>query len=149
MKISYKGDYALKTILDLAFFHGERLVHLDELSQRQDIPKKFLVQIISQLKYGGYITSYKGPQGGYTLAKSPDEITMGEIIRYMEGPISPITCVSKVQQQECDFKEKCGFYDIFEKIRDMVADVVDNITFKDLKEKLEKKKKEQIIDYQI
>lgn len=149
MKISYKGDYALKTILDLSFFFEDRLVHLNELSVRQDIPKKFLVQIITQLKYGGYIDSYKGPQGGYKLSKPPKDITLGEIIRYMEGPISPITCVSKIQHKECDFKKKCGFYDIFEKIRDMVSDVVDNITFQDVKEKLAKRQKEPVIDYQI
>jgi len=135
MKITYKGDYALKTILDLSFFHGRQAVKIEEISRRQDIPKKFLEQILLQLKQGGFVRSKKGPGGGYALARSPAKISMGEVIRFIEGPLAPIGCVNEIAKTFCDFEGRCGLNQVFREIRDAVSKIVDRTSFEDIKGK--------------
>ena len=107
MKISYQTDYALKVILDLAKNYPSRLVHISDLSDRQDIPRKFLGQLLLKLKQGGYVLSKKGPKGGYALKHDPSKILLGDIIRFISGPLYPISCVDPEIKQGCDFKWKC------------------------------------------
>ena len=95
MNISYKGDYSLKIILDLTFYYPDTMVHIEDISKRQDIPRKFLEQILLQLKRGGFVESKKGPNGGYFLAVAPKDILLGDVIRFVEGPIHPVSCIDK------------------------------------------------------
>ena len=81
MRISFKGDYALKTILDLSLNYGKRQVKISDIANRQDIPIKYLEQLLLLLKGAGYVNSKRGSQGGYFLTKQPEKITLGEIIR--------------------------------------------------------------------
>jgi Rrf2 family protein len=129
MKISYRGDYALKAILDLALNYGNGLVKIQDISKRQDIPLKYLEQILLTLKGAGYVKSERGARGGYRLAKGPKQIKMGEIIRLMEGPVSPITCVSHSCYKKCSEESRCAFRPIFDKIRIMTEDIVDRMDF--------------------
>jgi Rrf2 family transcriptional regulator, cysteine metabolism repressor len=149
MKISFKCDYALKILLDLACSYRHGITQIKDIAKRQDIPERFLEQIITMLKSAGYIKTVRGPKGGVFLAKDPSKITLGEIVRLMEGPTSPIACVSRTAYGKCDFEQKCVFKPIWASIRDRINDVVDHITFQELAEKSKKLQNKQIIDYVI
>lgn len=146
MKITYKGDYALKTILDLALHYGNGVVTIHELAKRADIPIKFLEQVLLDLKRGGFVESRRGKVGGYLLAKSPSQIKLGEIIRFIDGPIEPITCIDK-RYRECNDIYKCVFRKIWQEVTKATSDIIDNITFEDLVNQAKKQKK--TIVYQI
>ena len=149
MKISYKTDYSLKVILDLSKNYPDQLVHIDELSRRQDIPKKYLEQLLLSLKQGGFVRSKKGPKGGYSLASDPAKISLGDVIRFMEGPIYPISCIDPAMKQECDFKHKCVFTAIWKNIEATVSGIVDKISFADLAEAETRLLGKNPVDYQI
>ena len=149
MKISFKGDYALKIILDLALSHGNGITQIKDISKRQDIPEKFLEQIITTLKGAGFVKTVRGPKGGVFLAKPPANITMGEIIRLMEGPTSPIACVSKSGHAKCGYEKLCAFKGYFAEIRDRINDVVDKTNFQEISEKSKKLNSPQVVDYCI
>jgi Rrf2 family protein len=131
MHITYKGDYALKTILDLALHYGESPVAIHDLAKRADIPVKFLEQILLDLKRGGFVLSRRGKVGGYLLAKAPGEIKLGEVIRFIDGPIEPIACVNK-KYHGCNDIYKCAFRDIWAAVADSTAKIIDSVTFEDL-----------------
>jgi Rrf2 family protein len=131
MRITYKGDYALKTILDLALHYGNSPVTISDLAERADIPIKFLEQILLDLKRGGFVESRRGKVGGYLLAKQPSRIKVGDVIRFIDGPIEPIACVDK-KYHGCNDIYKCIFRNIWEEVAKNTAKVIDNITFEDL-----------------
>lgn len=149
MKISYKGDYALKIVLDLSMYYPDELVSILDLSQRQDIPKKFLEQILLDLKKGGFLQSKKGPNGGYSLAKSPADIKLGDIIRYIEGSVYPISCIEPVNSTECKDKACCVFAPIWTEVGNAITTIIDGITFKDLMKRYKDIKGRFILDFQI
>ena len=93
MKISTKGRYALRLMLDLALYENQEPVRLKEIAARQEISIKYLEQIISVLQKAGYVKSIRGPQGGYHLMKAPKEYTVGMILRLIEGDLSPVSCL--------------------------------------------------------
>ena len=146
MHITYKGDYALKTILDLALHYGESPVTIHELAERADIPVKFLEQILLDLKRGGFVVSRRGKVGGYFLARVPNQIKLGEVIRYIDGPIEPVACVDR-KYRGCDDIAGCILRHIWEEVARSTARIVDNITFEDLVKKL--KQKSAISSYSI
>ncbi|MDD5450014.1 MAG: Rrf2 family transcriptional regulator, partial [Candidatus Omnitrophica bacterium] len=93
MRITYKGDYALKAILDLSVNYGKGVITIHDLAKRADVPIKFLEQVLLDLKRGGFVESRRGKSGGYLLSKPPANITAGDIIRFIDGPIEPIACL--------------------------------------------------------
>jgi Rrf2 family protein len=156
MKISYKGDYAIKALVYLAarYIHEKSVdaySQIHEISVDQDIPEKFLEQILLNLKNAGYVRSQRGKNGGYTIAKNPEDIKLGEIIRLIDGPLAPIACVSKSAYQHCDFEKRCVLKPIWAKVNTAISDIVDNISFKQLVE-MDMEVKKRAIDefvYQI
>jgi Rrf2 family protein len=146
MKITYKGDYALKTILDLAAHFGNGPVVINDLSRRLDIPTKFLEQILLNLKRGWFVESKRGKIGGYSLAKEPAKITLGEVVRFIEGPIEPIACVDK-KYSGCRDASNCVFRGIWGQVGSSTAKIIDNITFEDLLKR--SKKTSRVFNYQI
>jgi Rrf2 family protein len=134
MRITYRGDYALKTILDLALHYHNSPVTIHELATRLDIPIKFLEQILLDLKRGGFVESRRGKVGGYLLAKPPSQIKLGEIIRFIDGQIEPIACVDN-KYKGCSEINKCAFRDVWQKITESTSRIIDNITFEDLVKK--------------
>ena len=109
MKITYKGDYALKTILNLSLHYNQGLVNIHDLASSSDIPVKFLEQILLELKRGGFVDSKRGTKGGYFLTKSPEKITVGNIVRFIEGPIEPkVQSIKVVKILEAVYLESCG-----------------------------------------
>lgn len=149
MKISFRGDYALKAILDLSLHFNKGIVKIQDIAKRQDIPLKYLEQILLALKGAGYVKSQRGARGGYALAKEPKDIKLGEIIRLMEGPVSPITCVSKSCYQRCSEETTCVFRPIFEGVRISLEEIVDKTSFADICVKYEEKNKEVVGMYHI
>lgn len=140
MKISAKCEYALRAILDLAgFFPGER-VHLTDLSNRRSIPLKFLDQIMLMLRKGGFVQSKKGPNGGYSLTREPSAITLGEVIRCIDGPVYPGDGEDAARASSCTGVSDCVLVDVWKQVDDAISGVIDRIDFKELKEREERKK---------
>jgi len=138
MKITYKGDYSLKAMLDLAMHYNKGVLPIQELSKKGDIPNKFLEQILLALKKGGFVGSKRGIDGGYFLARPPEAITVGEVIRFIEGPIEPIACAGKKKYEKCRDFPYCVFKDIWSQVYTATSLVVDTITFAELLRRIEK-----------
>jgi len=149
MKVSYKCDYALKIILDLADYYQHQLEHRSDIAKRQDIPEKFLEQILRDLIKGGFVQSKKGPNGGYALSRPPAEISLGEVIRFIEGPVYPISCVDPEAHSACDFIPKCAFYDIWKEVGEAIVGIIDNIDFEQIQQKTSELKEKVSITYHI
>ncbi len=143
MKITYKGDYALKVILDLAVNYGDGLVTIHELAKRLDIPIKFLEQILLDLKKGGFVESRRGKIGGYLLAKPPEQIKLGQVIRFIEGPIEPIACVER-NYSGCSDVYKCIFRKIWQDVAEATSHIIDEISFEDLANQVKLLKKKLV-----
>ena len=135
MKITYKGDYALKALFQLALSYGgpgEGVLSITEIAKLGDMPTKFLEQILLALRRGGFVKSRRGVKGGFILAKDPKNITVGDIIRFIEGPIEPIACVEKGSYTRCKDIKSCIFRDLWQEVGDAISVVVDTVTFEDL-----------------
>lgn len=146
MKISYKGDYAFKTLLELALNYNKGVLSIQELAKKGDIPVKFLEQVLLTLKKGGFVDSKRGISGGYFLAKSPGEITVGEVARFLEGPIEPLACVGKKTYDECKDFSSCVLRELWSQVYTATSLVVDTVTFAELVRRASLRKKEKI-DY--
>ena len=133
MKITYRGDYALKAVLDLALHYEKELVTIHDMAKRIDAPVKFLEQVLSELKKGGFVESRRGKIGGFLLSKAPDKITVGDVVRFIEGPLEPIACV-KEGYSACRDVYKCVFKKIWQDVAQATSRIVDHVTFYDLAE---------------
>ena len=149
MKITYKGDYSLKVILELACSYPEKLVHIEEISRKQDIPRKFLEQILLNLKRGGFLESKKGAKGGYTLARAPKDIILGDVVRFIEGSVYPISCIDCNKPSLCAEIPDCVFAPIWKEVGDSISKIIDGINFETLKEDYILKKNGYVTDFQI
>ncbi len=138
MKLSTRGRYGLRAMLDIAINQGDGPVALHNISERQGISVGYLEQLMVPLKKEGLIRSVRGAQGGYLLARGPDKITVGDIIRALEGPIAPVACVSEDYPEECDRAEGCVTRLVWTKVRDSIAQVLDSLTLADLIEEANK-----------
>ncbi|GAW92688.1 RrF2 family transcriptional regulator [Calderihabitans maritimus] len=132
MKLSTKGEYGLRAMFDLAMRYGEGPISLKSIAERQDISEHYLEQLAAGLRKAGLVKSVRGAQGGYILAREPDEITVGEIIRVLEGPIAPMDCVSEEATETCERAETCVTRGIWEKVKEKVSEVLDSITLADM-----------------
>ena len=139
MKISTKGRYALRMMLDIAQHSEEKPVSVKEIAARQEVSDKYLEQIISLLNGAGYVRSIRGPQGGYLLRKKPEEYTVGMILRLTEGTLSPVPCVEE-DAIPCDREAGCVTVKLWRKLNNAISDVVDHVTLADLLEWDEKGK---------
>lgn len=146
MRITYKGDYALKAILYLSVHYTSKPVTISEMASHLDIPIKFLEQILLDLKRGHFVESRRGKVGGYILAKLPSQIKLGEVVGFIDGPIEPIACIEE-NYSDCGDIYKCVFRKIWQDVNKAISDIIDNITFEDLANKI--KAKEKAYSYQI
>lgn len=146
MKITYKGDYALKAVLDLALHYDKGLVTIHDIAKRIDAPIKFMEQVLLDLKRGGFVESKRGKIGGYMLAKHPHDIKVGDVVRFIDGPIEPIACVEK-NYSGCVDIQKCVFKQIWQQVAEATADIIDGITFEDLVNQITAR--EETVVYQI
>lgn len=131
MKVSTRGEYALRALLFLG--SSPKQVHtLSEISQATLVPVNYLEQILLQLKNMGYVQSKRGAYGGYYLQKEPKEIVIGEVIRHLEGPLAPMSCVSAMAYEPCVLEPQCLLKPLWEMIRDTVAQLLDQTTLENL-----------------
>ncbi len=131
MKISTRGRYALRLMLDLAMNDEGTPIRIRDVAERQGISDKYLEQIISVLNKAGYVKSVRGPQGGYLLRKKPEDYTAGMILRLTEGSLAPVACVEE-DAADCERQKGCVTYLLWKKINEAVSGVVDTVTLKDL-----------------
>jgi len=136
MKLSKKSEYGLRALLELTLVHGTTTVQRHDIAARQHIPLEFLEQILLALKRAGLLSSRRGMKGGYTLIKQPRDITLGQVIRILDGPLAPIGCVSKTAYQKCNDcpyanKAQCPVQHVMGTVRDAIAGILDNYTLAD------------------
>jgi Rrf2 family protein len=139
MRLSKRGEYGLRAMIDLATWQGEPPVQIKEISDRQQIPAKFLEQILLSLKNAGLLHSKMGVGGGYYLAKDPQEISLGHIVRVLDGPLAPIRCVSQLAYEPCGCpdEETCGLRLVMLDVRNAITDILDNTTLADVAARVE------------
>lgn len=138
MKISTKGRYALRLMIDLAMNGTDSFVPIKSVAQRQEISEKYLEQIITQLSRAKLVKSARGAQGGYKLVKAPEEYTAGEILRAVEGSLAPVACLEP-GHTICDRAAHCVTLDLWKEIQDAIDNIVDKTTLADLVEKQKEK----------
>ena len=131
MRVSTRGRYAIRLMLDLASNDFGEPIRLKDVARRQHISEKYLEQIISVLNKAGYVRSIRGPQGGYSLSRAPGEYTAGMILRLTEGSLSPVECTEE-SGIPCDREENCVTKLLWQKLDNAINDVVDNVTLEDL-----------------
>ena len=144
MKISTKGRYALRLMLDLAIRDTGEPVRIRDIAARQEISEKYLEQIISILNKAGYVRSVRGPQGGYHLMKEPAQYTVGMILRLTEGSLAPVACLEG-DVNTCERQENCVTLRLWKMLNQAVSDVVDQVTLADLVEWHEQKSVDYVI----
>lgn len=131
MKISTKGRYALRLMLDIALNDSEAPVRIKDIAERQQISDKYLEQIVSSLNKAGLVKSLRGPQGGYRLTRAPEDYRVGDVLRLIEGSLAPVACLDDAVNM-CPRSAKCATLILWEKLYEAITDVVDNVTLADL-----------------
>lgn len=138
MKLSKRGEYALRSLINLgiAYEVGRSLVQVSELADKEKLPIKFLEQILQALKEAGVVASARGKFGGYRLAKPPREITIGQVVRLMDGPLAPIGCVSQTAYEKCSCPDEvhCGLRMLMLDVRNAISGILDRYTLADVVE---------------
>jgi Rrf2 family protein len=135
MKLSVKSEYACLALITLSeVYESGQLCSITKIAESKDIPKKYLEQILLILKHGGYVKSYKGPKGGYKLAKSPDKINVAEIIRLMDGALAPVESVSSYFFEHTPIEKSPKLLNVFREVRNYISDTLEHLTFEELKE---------------
>lgn len=139
MKLSVRGEYALRALLVLArdFQEDDKVVRIQEISARQNIPKRFLEQILNDLKSAGILESKRGVAGGYRLRRSPERVNLAEIVRHIEGPLAPVSCVSEKFYEKCSCPDesRCAIRSVMKEVRDSIVKVMEQTTLSDLAER--------------
>lgn len=152
--ISMRSIYALKALSVLARERHRESFLIADLARAEHIPKKFLEAILLSLKVKGILVSKKGPKGGYSLAKSPDTLTIGHIIEALEGDMSPIQCLNRTTQTscpECADESSCGVRLVMSDVKNAVGTVLERVTLSDMLQRSQsvREKQSNIIDYNI
>lgn len=145
MKISTKGRYALRMLLDLAEHESGGYIALKDIAERQNISKKYLEQIIPIFNKSDILKTTRGSQGGYMLAKSPDKYTVGEILRLTEGSLSPVDCVDQ-DTIDCERSGECATLPVWQGLARVINEYLDGITLQDI---LDKQREKYANDYMI
>lgn len=152
--ISKKTKYALKAVIYLAKVYDKGPILIADLAREERIPKKFLELILLTLKNNGVLQSKKGKGGGYYLGKSPKSISLGQVIRILDGPLAPVMCVSEsayARCDECNNEGTCGIRLVMKDVRDAMAKILDGTTLADVLERIEKAEEREsgILNYYI
>jgi len=132
LKLSTKGRYGLKAMYDLALNYGDEPIPLKNIAERQDISEPYLEQLMAILKKEGLVQSVRGAYGGYLLTREPSKITVGDVLRALEGPIGLVDCVLEQDAAECEKYDSCITRIVWEKIRDSIIKTIDSITLWDM-----------------
>src|SRR6266576_6672971 len=142
MKLSVRGEYALRALLVLGrdYLEDDSVVRIQAISEQQNIPKRFLEQILNDLKSAGLVESKRGVAGGYRLRRPPQRVTLAEIIRHVESPLAPVSCVSERFYEKCSCPDetRCAIRGVMKEVREAVVRIVEKVTVADLCERSRK-----------
>lgn len=153
MKLSLRGEYALRALIVLGLNYDQPVVRIQTISKLQNIPKRFLEQILNELKAAGIVESRRGVAGGYRLRMPPDQVTLAEVIRYIEGPLAPVSCVSERYYERCTCPDEnnCGIRSVMKEVREAIVKILESVTLAQLCERVRKLQGEHAspLDYVI
>lgn len=138
MKLSRSGEYALRAMIFLALEYEKdknRVFRIQEIATKEKIPKKFLEIILLKLKKAGLLKSIRGTGGGYCMNKEPSEVTMGQVIRLIDGPLAPLGCASVTAYIYCEEEARCGLQRVMREVRDAIAGILDRYTLQEIVER--------------
>ena len=133
MKVSTKGDYGVRALVELAHHFGEGPVQSAEIAARQEVPEPYLDQLLTTLRRAGFIRSVRGPQGGHALIRSPEEVRLSDVMTALEGSLAPIACVD--DPDACTRTGGCVQREIWVRVRDATVQILESVTIGDLAEK--------------
>jgi Rrf2 family protein len=133
MKVSTKGDYGVRALVELAHHYGEGPVQSAEIAARQEVPEPYLDQLLTTLRRAGFIRSVRGPQGGHALIRSPGEVRLSEVMTALEGSLAPIACVD--DPDACTRTGGCVQREVWMRVRDATVQILESVTIGDLAEK--------------
>lgn len=140
MKLSTKGRYGLRALIDLAVHSEEEAVSISSVSTRQGISESYLEQLVGKMRRAGLVVSIRGAQGGYQLAKPPSEISVGDILRSLEGNLDAVECPGLNEETGCEEADFCVTKYVWQRINDSITEAVDGITLEQLVEESKKNK---------
>ncbi|HLP75701.1 MAG TPA: Rrf2 family transcriptional regulator [Candidatus Paceibacterota bacterium] len=137
MKLSVRGEYALRALLVLGLNYDQPVVRIQTISEQQNIPKRFLEQILNDLKSVGVVESRRGVAGGYRLSRRPEEISLAVIVRHIEGALAPVSCVSErfYEKCTCPDESRCAIRSVMKEVREAVVRIMEKTTVLDLCER--------------
>ena len=149
MKLSLKGEYAIRALLVLGLHYDDRVVSIGTISTEQNIPKRFLEQILTDLKSAGLVESKRGISGGYRLAKPPNQIPLSSVVRHIEGALAPISCVSErfYEKCSCPDESRCAIRSVMKEIRDAVVKIAERVTIADMCERARSLNTRQVVPF--
>ena len=138
MKLSLRGEYALRALVVLGLNYGDSVVRIQTISEQQNIPKRFLEQILNDLKSAGVVESKRGVAGGYRLSRPPEKISLATVIRHIEGPLAPVSCVSEkfYARCSCPDENKCGIRSVMKEVRDAIVNILEGVSVGELCERV-------------
>lgn len=149
MLVSQKTQYALRAVFELSKYYGQGVRKIADIAKAQSIPPRFLEVILSQLKQAGFVSSQRGNEGGYLLNTSPQELTVGQVIQFLQGPVAPVDCLIGEHQQQCPMHTECVFYPVWQKVQQAISDVYSSTTFQDMLEMDRQRRQEYVPSYSI
>ncbi len=149
MLVPQKSQYALRAVFELAKRFGQGPAKIADIAEAQAIPPRFLEVILSNLKQAGFLDSRRGSEGGYLLTRRPEEVSVGDVITYMQGDASPVDCVAGSSKSRCPLYGDCVFLPMWQKVGKAISDVYDGTSFQDLVEEEKKKSGEYVPGYSI
>jgi len=134
VKLSLRGEYALRALVVLGLNYGSGVVRIQTIANHQNVPKRFLEQILNDLKAGGVVTSKRGIAGGYKLSRPPEQIALAAVIRHLEGALAPVGCVSErfYERCSCPDEAKCGIRSVMKEVRDAIVKILERVTVAEL-----------------
>src|SRR6185295_13006028 len=134
MRLSLRGEYALRALLVLGLNYGKPQLRIQAISDAQNIPKRFLEQILNDLKSAGLVQSKRGVTGGYQLARRPEQISLATVVRHIEGALAPVSCVSERFYEKCSCPDetRCAIRNVMKEVRDAVVKIVERVTVAEL-----------------
>ena len=134
MQVSQKTRYALRAMFELAKRHGQGPVRISDIAEKQAIPARFLEGILNQLRQAGLLRSIRGARGGYEMVEQPSQVSVGDMIRVIEGPIAPTACINDENPEDCPLFGDCVFLPLWKRAAEALNEVYDGTSFADLVE---------------
>ncbi len=132
MKVTKKGEYAMRALVDLALNYHKGLRQIQDIVRSEDIPEKFLEQILLALRNAGFVESRRGVGGGYCLSRPPQKISLGEVISAIDGPLSPLDCTGKNSSDKCPKERVCGIRSVMLDVRNAMTDILERVSLADV-----------------